>query len=282
MARGHDLNAPSAGVSRHTLRQTPPQLPSRLVLPLHLNPPRCPGLQPAAPVPPLCPASPPHTGVQLPVVDYDNLRAAIVDNCQRSNLQPLETFMIKVIQLYEMIVVRHGLMLVGQSFGMKTSAIRWEDSDAAGGWDVTVGCWQRGWDGGRYGGRAVLIENAGGWELCRKVAILVHLAHARDFLPTQATPPPAPAVLSSTLCRPPSSPSVPLAGCWPLLCLTCTRRASTTSGTPRCTRSTPSPCPWASCMDRSARGQGAGQWQQGGKAHQGQAYEHQAYPSQGS
>lgn len=90
---------------------------------LHLQPLPC--FQPAARVPPLPPASPPPTGVQLPVVDYDNLRAAIVDNCQRSNLQPLESFMIKVIQLYEMIVVRHGLMLVGQSFGMKTSAIRW-------------------------------------------------------------------------------------------------------------------------------------------------------------
>lgn len=30
----------------------------------------------------------------------------------------------QVIQLYEMIVVRHGLMLVGLSFGMKTSASR--------------------------------------------------------------------------------------------------------------------------------------------------------------
>ena len=40
------------------------------------------------------------------------------------NLQPLEAFIVKVIQLYEMIVVRHGLMLVGQSFGMKTAAYR--------------------------------------------------------------------------------------------------------------------------------------------------------------
>ena len=30
----------------------------------------------------------------------------------------------KIIQLYEMIVVRHGLMLVGQSYGMKTAAHR--------------------------------------------------------------------------------------------------------------------------------------------------------------
>jgi hypothetical protein len=39
-------------------------------------------------------------------------------------LQPLPAFLEKAIQLYEMIVVRHGLMLVGWSFGMKTAAIR--------------------------------------------------------------------------------------------------------------------------------------------------------------
>lgn len=64
------------------------------------------------------------TGVQLPEVDYDNLRAAIMENCEKNNLQPLENFMIKIIQLYEMIIVRHGLMLVGWSYGMKTAAYR--------------------------------------------------------------------------------------------------------------------------------------------------------------
>lgn len=38
--------------------------------------------------------------------------------------QALPAFIEKAIQLYEMVVVRHGLMLVGQSFGMKTSSIR--------------------------------------------------------------------------------------------------------------------------------------------------------------
>ncbi|DBB17907.1 TPA: hypothetical protein ACH3X3_002922 [Trebouxia sp. C0006] len=61
-------------------------------------------------------------GVDLPSVDYDNLRAAIQNNCAKQGLQPLEAFIGKIIQLYEMIVVRHGLMLVGQSYGMKTAS----------------------------------------------------------------------------------------------------------------------------------------------------------------
>ena len=44
------------------------------------------------------------------------------DNCAKQGLQPLEAFIGKIIQLYEMIVVRHGLMLVGQSYGMKTAS----------------------------------------------------------------------------------------------------------------------------------------------------------------
>ena len=46
----------------------------------------------------------------------------VQDNCAKQGLQPLEAFIGKIIQLYEMIVVRHGLMLVGQSYGMKTAA----------------------------------------------------------------------------------------------------------------------------------------------------------------
>ncbi|KAF5833108.1 hypothetical protein DUNSADRAFT_10689 [Dunaliella salina] len=63
-------------------------------------------------------------GVALPEVDYENIRHAIIEQCKESNLQPLESFITKIIQLYEMIIVRHGLMLVGWSFGMKTCAYR--------------------------------------------------------------------------------------------------------------------------------------------------------------
>ena len=43
---------------------------------------------------------------------------------QLKNLQPVPSFLVKVQQLYEMILVRHGLMLVGAPFGGKTSCYR--------------------------------------------------------------------------------------------------------------------------------------------------------------
>jgi hypothetical protein len=63
-------------------------------------------------------------GIELPRVDYDALRAALTSNCLKAGYQPLESLLIKAIQLYEMIIVRHGLMLVGLSYGMKTVAYR--------------------------------------------------------------------------------------------------------------------------------------------------------------
>ncbi|KAG2500939.1 hypothetical protein HYH03_000764 [Edaphochlamys debaryana] len=63
-------------------------------------------------------------GVVLPSIDYGDLTAALSANAVAVNLQPLPSFIEKAIQLYEMIVVRHGLMLVGRSFSMKTVAIR--------------------------------------------------------------------------------------------------------------------------------------------------------------
>ncbi len=60
----------------------------------------------------------------LPSIDYGDLTAALTSNAVAVNLQPLPSFIEKAIQLYEMIVVRHGLMLVGRSFSMKTVAIK--------------------------------------------------------------------------------------------------------------------------------------------------------------
>jgi dynein heavy chain, axonemal len=53
-------------------------------------------------------------------------RAAVVSDMADKYIfmQPLQPFITKMIQLYEMIVVRHGLMLVGWSFSMKTSCLR--------------------------------------------------------------------------------------------------------------------------------------------------------------
>jgi len=52
-------------------------------------------------------------GVKPQTVDYGALLTAIQDNCARLNLQPVPSFITKILQLYETITVRHGLMLVG-------------------------------------------------------------------------------------------------------------------------------------------------------------------------
>ena len=64
------------------------------------------------------------TGVELPKPDYDLLRETCGEHCKAVNLQLTELFFIKITQLYEMIIVRHGLMIVGYSFGAKTSMYR--------------------------------------------------------------------------------------------------------------------------------------------------------------
>eukprot|EP00798_Chlamydomonas_sp_ICE-L_P024706 gene24706-10343_t len=63
-------------------------------------------------------------GVVLPEPDYKLMKTAIVDACSVMNIQPTEYFILKTTQLYEMIVVRHGLMIVGLSFSGKTESYR--------------------------------------------------------------------------------------------------------------------------------------------------------------
>jgi dynein heavy chain len=63
-------------------------------------------------------------GTVLPEADYTDMKEAIHRNIKTLKLQPTDSFLEKIIQLYEMIVVRHGLMVVGLPFSGKTANIR--------------------------------------------------------------------------------------------------------------------------------------------------------------
>lgn len=63
-------------------------------------------------------------GVVLPEPDYVILNKAVDDTCKAANIQNTPFFLEKVQQLYEMIIVRHGLMIVGLPFGGKTTSYR--------------------------------------------------------------------------------------------------------------------------------------------------------------
>jgi dynein heavy chain len=63
-------------------------------------------------------------GVVLPPADYDAMTEALGQTCEESNLQMTAYFKVKVFETYEMIVVRHGMMIVGYSYGGKTAVLQ--------------------------------------------------------------------------------------------------------------------------------------------------------------
>ncbi|XP_076997717.1 dynein axonemal heavy chain 3 [Tamandua tetradactyla] len=63
-------------------------------------------------------------GVVLPKPDYEVFLEVLNENIKKMKLQPVPWFIGKIIQIYEMMLVRHGYMIVGDPMGGKTSAYK--------------------------------------------------------------------------------------------------------------------------------------------------------------
>jgi len=52
-------------------------------------------------------------GLELPKADYDLFLSAVNRVCEKNKLQPADSFIEKIIQTYEMMIVRHGYVKLG-------------------------------------------------------------------------------------------------------------------------------------------------------------------------
>uniref|UniRef100_A0A671G5X3 Dynein axonemal heavy chain 12 n=1 Tax=Rhinolophus ferrumequinum TaxID=59479 RepID=A0A671G5X3_RHIFE len=62
-------------------------------------------------------------GIKLPEADYHEFLECAHEACKVHSLQPVKFFLEKMIQTYEMMIVRHGFMLVGEPFAAKTKVL---------------------------------------------------------------------------------------------------------------------------------------------------------------
>ncbi|KAG7228180.1 hypothetical protein INR49_013343 [Caranx melampygus] len=62
-------------------------------------------------------------GISLPEADYQLFLEVAAECCKNHKVQPTEVFLQKMIQTYEMMIVRHGFMLVGEPFAGKTKVL---------------------------------------------------------------------------------------------------------------------------------------------------------------
>ncbi|KAM9785999.1 dynein axonemal heavy chain 12-like [Neosynchiropus ocellatus] len=62
-------------------------------------------------------------GITLPEADYRLFLEAAEECCRNHNVQATDVFLQKMIQTYEMMIVRHGFMLVGEPFAGKTKVL---------------------------------------------------------------------------------------------------------------------------------------------------------------
>ena len=63
-------------------------------------------------------------GIDKPNLDMEQLIDAVKTNAESMNLVATDNFVEKILQLYNMILVRHGLMIVGYPYGAKTKAYK--------------------------------------------------------------------------------------------------------------------------------------------------------------
>ncbi|XP_061474275.1 dynein axonemal heavy chain 12 [Rhineura floridana] len=62
-------------------------------------------------------------GIKLPEADYNDFLECANECCKEHKVQPVKVFLEKIIQTYEMMIVRHGFMLVGEPFAGKTKVL---------------------------------------------------------------------------------------------------------------------------------------------------------------